>query len=163
MSQEKGSSRVNFLRNYQLLLAFIIPITALGLFFIGIFTVPFINSVNDGIKLTNYELWSAIILNILIFGFVIFAWVIGYTESSIEFTDEHLRKKGCFRSTTVNWCEISSVITMGARIIIRTRSQKVEINMVFYHRPEEVIKFIQDQIRNKDLTGVEFKGNNIPT
>ena len=52
---------------------------------------------------------------------------------------------------------------MGARIIIRTRSQKVEINMVFYHRPEEVIKFIQDQIRNKDLTGGECKGNNITT
>lgn len=156
MATRNESSKIYFSRNYQLLLAFIIPITILGLFFIGIFTIPLIMSSNNGIKLTNYELWSAIILNILVLGFVIYVWVIGYTESSIEFTDTYLRKKGFLRSATLNWSDISSVSTIGARIIIQSQSRKVEVNMVFYHEPEEMIKFIQNQT-SKD----EGRGNNI--
>lgn len=142
MTKNNKLSQVKFARNYLLLLAFIIPMTVIGIFFFGLFTVPMIISLTNGLRLTSYEIWSAAIVNILVLGLVLFAWVVGYTESSIEFTEINIRKKGFFHNTTIRWSEVISIYMIGTRIIIRSQNKKIQLNTIYYHEPDKLIKFI---------------------
>lgn len=146
MAKENESSRKIFSRNYKLLLFLTIPITALGIYFAGIFTIPILVSLSNGLMLTKNELWSTVLLNVLVLGFVIYVWIMGYIESSIEFTDTNLRKKRWIGSTTINWSDVSSIFTIGRRLIIQTHSRKLEVNTIYYREPDKLIKFIQDKI-----------------
>ena len=152
MTKNNKLSQVKFVRNYLLLLAFIIPMTVFGIFFFGIFTVPMIISLTNGQRLTSCEIWSAAIVNILVLGLVLFAWVVGYTESSIEFTEINIRKKGIFHNTTIRWSEVISIYMIGTRINIRSQNKKIQLNTIYYHEPDKLIKFIGNHHRQEDDT-----------
>jgi hypothetical protein len=152
MTENNKLPQVNFARNYLLLLAFIIPMTVIGICFLGVFTIPMIISLNNGLRLTGYEILSAAIVNILVLGLVFFAWVVGYTESSIEFTEISIRKKRIFQTTAIRWSEVISVYMIGTRITIRSQNKKIQLNTIYYHEPDKLIKFIRDHHRQEDDT-----------
>jgi len=144
MNENYDLPQVNFSRNYLLISAFVIPMTGIGIFFLWFFTIPMIQSLNNGQKFTQNEIWSMIILNVLILGLVLFAWIVGYTESSIEITEMYVKKKGVFRHTMMRWSEIISIYMIGTRIAIRSHDKKLQINTVYFREPDKLITFIRD-------------------
>jgi hypothetical protein len=148
MNENNQIPQVKFARNYLLLLAFILPMSVLGVSFIGIFTIPMIKSLENGHKLTNSEMWSAVIVNILVLGLVLFSWTVGYIESSIEFTEMYIKKRGIFQPTIIKWSDVISVYMIGTRITIRSQNKKLQLNTVYYHESDKLINFIRDHYRN---------------
>jgi len=135
-----------FVRNYALILAFIIPITLLGIFILMCFTIPLIKSINTGLELARHEIWAAITLNILVFGSVFYSLFISYTESSLIFTEKSITKKLLFGEKKLLWSEVVSVYTIGPRLTIKANEKRLQINLNYYRDPDELIIFIRDHI-----------------
>jgi hypothetical protein len=153
MTDPQKKWQINFKRNNWILLSLIVPITGLGILFLSLFTIPLIISINGGLSLNTYEIWGALLVNIIVLGLVFFAWVVGITGSSIEFTDLGITKRGVVGSTTIKWSEIVTVYTLGMRIFIKTHDKKIEINMIYYRNPEELVRLIRENYKSETREG----------
>ena len=153
MTVTQRSNRIVFERNYWVLLSLIVPITILGILFLSLFTFPLIISISNGLSLKAYEIWGALFVNIIVLGLVFFAWAVGIIESSIEFTELSISKKGVIRSTTIRWPEIVTIYTVGTSVVIKTYDKKIEVNMVYYRKPEIMIQLLQEKYKSESGFG----------
>ena len=147
-----SNQQIHFARNYAFLGAFIIPMTILGIFFFAVFTIPTIISLENGLVLAKNELLIAVLLNFVICGLVLFAWLVGYIESSIEFSDEYVKKKGIFRHAKIKWSDVITVFRIGSRVTIKSKKSKIQINIIYFSEPENVIKFVRDHLPKEDIS-----------
>jgi hypothetical protein len=123
------------------------------IFIIWSITYPAIEAWRAGKQLPADWTWTRVvvadIVAFLMFGILI--WL-GTAYMLTEFSDEGVKKPRLWGQTFIKWSEVKWVYWKEGELILKTETQKVQLNPNLYSEPEELARIIRERVPPQALT-----------
>jgi hypothetical protein len=127
--------------NYIVICSILLPILLgifVGFWFLGRPLYALFSGENISTQLTT----TLIILIVFWFGLITYLLGTLISALSMVFTDEFIQKGG-IKPLKLLWSDITKVSRFGYRVILRSNNRKMEVNLIYFADPDEVVRFIQ--------------------
>jgi hypothetical protein len=86
---------------------------------------------------------TLVVLSMFWFGLLTFILWVLFSETSVIFTDDFVKKRLFLRDSKLMWKDITVTARFGFRVILKSARKKMEINLLYFADPEEIVRFIQ--------------------